>query len=149
MGSLPKAKAGVGSAVNDTTRELGGALGVAIIGSIMSSLYGARLGDRLEGSAPEPALDTAKESMGAAIAVGNQIGGVDGTRIIDAARDAFVHAMTRASLVTAVFALLGAFVALRWLPARAIDHGEAHVVTETGTAEVAPDRTAPQFEPAA
>jgi hypothetical protein len=125
MGSLPKAKAGVGSAVNDTTRELGGAFGVAIIGSVMSSLYGARLGDNLDGKVPAPALDAAKESMGAALAVGNQVGGSDGARIVDAAREAFVHAMTRASLVTAAFAVIGAIVALRWLPARATDHDEA------------------------
>jgi EmrB/QacA subfamily drug resistance transporter len=122
MGSLPKAKAGVGSAVNDTTRELGGAFGVAIVGSIMSSLYGARLGDRLDGSVPAPAVDAAKESMGAALAVGHQIGGSQGDQIIGAARDAFVHAMTRASLITAAFAFIGALVALRWLPARAVDH---------------------------
>ncbi|MEO5838757.1 MAG: DHA2 family efflux MFS transporter permease subunit [Acidimicrobiales bacterium] len=125
MGSLPKAKAGVGSAVNDTTRELGGVFGVAIIGSVMSSLYSARLGDKLDGSVPAPALDAAKESMGAALAVGNQIGGSDGARIVDAAREAFVHAMTRASLVTAAFSVLGAIVALRWLPARALDHDDA------------------------
>lgn len=125
MGSLPKAKAGVGSAVNDTTRELGGALGVAIIGSTLSSLYGARLGDDLDGTVPAPALHAAKESMGAALAVGNQVGGRDGARIIDAAREAFVHAMTRASLVTAAFAAVGALVALRWLPARATDHNQA------------------------
>ncbi|TML12140.1 MAG: DHA2 family efflux MFS transporter permease subunit [Actinobacteria bacterium] len=119
MGSLPKAKAGVGSAVNDTTRELGGAFGVAIVGSVLSSLYAARLGDRLDGTVPTPSLDAAKQSMGAALAVGHQVGGSDGARIIGAARDAFVHAMTRASLITAVFALAGAAVALRWLPARA------------------------------
>ena len=128
MGSLPKEKAGVGSAVNDTTRELGGAFGVAIIGSVLSSLYAARLGDNLDGTVPAPVLDTAKESMGSALAVGNQLGGSDGARIIDAARDAFVHAMTRASLVTAAFAALGAVVALRWLPARAIDHDDVAAV---------------------
>ena len=124
MGSLPKAKAGVGSAVNDTTRELGGAFGVAIIGSVMSSLYGARLGDNLDGAVPTSALDTAKESMGAALVVGNQVGGADGARIIEAARDAFVHAMTRASFVTAAIAFVGAVIAWRWLPARAIDHDD-------------------------
>ena len=135
MGSLPKAKAGVGSAVNDTTRELGGAFGVAIVGSTLSSLYAARLGDRLDGTVPAPALDAAKHSMGAALAVGNQIGGSDGARIIAAARDAFVHAMTRASLVTAAFAVVGAMVALRWLPARAIDH-EADIIEVEGVTAV-------------
>ena len=46
MGSLPRAKAGVGSAVNDTTRQVGGALGVAVIGSVMTSMYGSRGGSR-------------------------------------------------------------------------------------------------------
>ena len=52
MGSLPKEKAGVGSAVNDTTRELGGALGVAVIGSILSSVYTAHLTDAAAGRLP-------------------------------------------------------------------------------------------------
>ena len=51
MGSLPPEKAGVGSAVNDTTRELGGTLGVAIVGSVFSSIYAGRIGDALAGSA--------------------------------------------------------------------------------------------------
>ena len=45
MGSLPLAKAGVGSAVNDTTRQVGGALGVAIIGSVLSSTYGSKISE--------------------------------------------------------------------------------------------------------
>ena len=45
MGSLPRAKAGVGSAVNDTTRQIGGALGVAILGSLLASTYASSLGD--------------------------------------------------------------------------------------------------------
>ena len=51
MGALPPAKAGVGSAVNDTARELGGTLGVAIIGSLFASVYSTRLGELLTGSA--------------------------------------------------------------------------------------------------
>jgi hypothetical protein len=127
MGALPRAKAGVGSAVNDTTRELGGALGVAIIGSILSSLYDSRLVDRAGGQVPAPALDAAKDSVGSALAVANQVGGAPGNALADAAREAFVHGMTRASLVTAAFAAVGALVALRWLPARA---HESSVLTE-------------------
>jgi EmrB/QacA subfamily drug resistance transporter len=98
MGSLPPERANIGSAVNDTTRELGGALGVAIVGSIMSPLYSARL------------PDAAGESLAAAVQ-GN-------AAAAEAAREAFVHAMSRASIVVALVAALGAFIAWRHLPAR-------------------------------
>ena len=100
MGSLPPDRANIGSAVNDTTRELGGALGVAIVGSIMSSLYAARAADR---STPE---------LGAAVQ--------GGTALADAAREAFVHAMSRASIVVALVAVVGAVIAWRYLPARGV-----------------------------
>ena len=79
MGSLPPEKAGVGSAVNDTTRELGGTLGVAIVGSLFASIYASKLGEVLAGSpVPAEALATAKESVGRGAAVakaaGEQIG---------------------------------------------------------------------------
>ncbi|MEA2296175.1 MAG: hypothetical protein QOE86_3814 [Solirubrobacteraceae bacterium] len=108
MGSLPPARANIGSAVNDTTRELGGALGVAIVGSIMSSLYASRL--------PEGVPAAAGESLGAAV----QGTGALGAAIADAAREAFVHAMSRASVAVALVAALGAVVAWRYLPARTV-----------------------------
>jgi hypothetical protein len=115
MGSLPAGRANVGSAVNDTARELGGALGVAVVGSIMSSLYAGRLADALPDGVPAPVAMAARESLGAAL----QLSGSPG--VADAARDAFVHALSRASIVAAVVAAFGAFVAWRYLPARAID----------------------------
>ena len=68
MGVVPKEKAGVGSAVNDATRELGATLGVAIIGSVYASLYASGIQDAA-GSLPAPALDTASDSIGAALTV--------------------------------------------------------------------------------
>jgi len=112
LGSLPAERANLGSAVNDTTRELGGALGVAIVGSIVSSLYAGRLSASLPADLPEPIAAAARESLGAAVAV-------DGS-VADAAREAFVLAMSRGSIVVAVVAALGAFVAWRYLPARAV-----------------------------
>jgi EmrB/QacA subfamily drug resistance transporter len=119
MGSLPPERANIGSAVNDTTRELGGALGVAIVGSIMSSLYATQLSDRLPDDVPAPVAAAARESLGAAVQAG---GGLD---IADAAREAFVHAMSRASIVAALVAAFGALIAWRYLPARGVDrHSE-------------------------
>ena len=61
MGSLPLEKAGVGSAVNDTTRQVGGAMGVAIIGSVLASTYGSKIGDFFAGTpAPAEAVTAAK-----------------------------------------------------------------------------------------
>jgi EmrB/QacA subfamily drug resistance transporter len=116
MGSLPPDRANIGSAVNDTTRELGGALGVAIVGSIMSSLYATQLSDELPAGVPAPVAAAAGESVGAGV----QVGGTLGAEIADAAREAFVHAMSRASIVAALVAALGALVAWRYLPARAV-----------------------------
>lgn len=102
IGALPPERANIGSAVNDTTRELGGALGVAIVGSIMSSIYAGRL--------PADAPATARDSLGAAVAAGS------GLR--EAAREAFVLAMSRASIGVALVSALGAVIAWRYLPAR-------------------------------
>ena len=100
MNALPAARANIGSAVNDTTRELGGALGVAVVGSVTSALYT----DRLPADVPAAARD----SLGAAVHVGDLVGGT--------AREAFVQAMSTASLIVAVVAALGALMAWRHLP---------------------------------
>jgi EmrB/QacA subfamily drug resistance transporter len=104
MGALPPERANIGSAVNDTTRELGGALGVAVVGSIMASLYGARV------------PGAGHDSLAAAVAAGPDVAA--------AAQEAFVDAMSRASLAVAVVAAAGAVVAWRYLPARAVHERE-------------------------
>jgi EmrB/QacA subfamily drug resistance transporter len=118
MGSLPLAKAGVGSAVNDTTRQVGGALGVAIIGSALSSVYGDRIVDAFTGQLPTAALETARGSLGGALAVA-EAAGAGGDQIASTARAAFVDAMHGGALVAAIAAGLGAVVTLLFLPARA------------------------------
>jgi EmrB/QacA subfamily drug resistance transporter len=136
MGSLPPDKAGVGSAVNDTTREVGGAIGVAVVGSLLSSLYGSRLADIAPASLPHAARAAAGESVGAALEVGRHAGTAGGA-LADAARDAFVYGMQRASWLMALIALSGAFVAWRFLPARASSAGAAVVVEGEPEVEVA------------
>ncbi|MDZ4827183.1 MAG: MFS transporter [Actinomycetota bacterium] len=122
MGSLPRAKAGVGSAVNDTTRQIGGAFGVAIIGSVMASVYGSRVADSLAGLGVEgePA-DVAKEGLGQALRVAQEAPGSLGPQIASVARDAFMEGMHRGVLVGSIGALIGALVVFKWLPARAAD----------------------------
>jgi EmrB/QacA subfamily drug resistance transporter len=115
MSALPRAKAGVGSAVNDTIRQVGGALGVAVLGSILSSAYSGRLDETVGAqSAPEPA----REGVAGALAVAGELPGSAGTVLAEAARSAFVHAMDRTILIAAAVAAAGAVIALVWLPAR-------------------------------
>jgi hypothetical protein len=109
MGSLPREKAGVGSAVNDTTRQVGGALGVAVLGSLLATGYRAHLDTQgLTGSA----LAAAKASVGGALASGSDA-------VAASARAAFVHGMHLSLVVGAVFILGGALLSLLYLPARA------------------------------
>lgn len=119
MGSLPLAKAGVGSAMNDTTRQVGGTLGVAIIGSVLSSVYGSKIVDALSGTpAPQAAVDAASESLGGALQVAQRIG-AQGDRLMEIARNAFVEGLHGGAVVAAVAAALGALVTALYLPAHA------------------------------
>jgi len=123
MGALPRHRAGVGSAVNDTAREVGGALGVAIVGSVTSSIYRSRLSADLPATVPGRAGATARDSLGAAMQVSDRVGAA-GPGLVEAAREAFVAAMSRASIIPAGVAAIGALVAWRFLPARGIEAGE-------------------------
>ncbi len=126
MGSLSPDKAGVGSAMNDTTREIGGALGVAILGSITTAVYTSTITgnanfSKLEAASPV-AANAVKESVGAAAVVAEKLPPAFAHAVTTAANDAFIHAIDRSVVVGAVVAALGAAVAFFFLPARA--HGE-------------------------
>jgi EmrB/QacA subfamily drug resistance transporter len=129
MGALPREKAGVGSAVNDTTRQVGGALGVAVIGSILASRYGSDIGSFLRGKpVPPPVLHLIKHQVGAAIEVANRVGGPAGAALAQHARAAFVGGLHDGVLVGALAALLGAVVVAIWLPSRPVRPDE-HAMT--------------------
>jgi EmrB/QacA subfamily drug resistance transporter len=118
MGSLPRDKAGVGSAMNDTTRQIGGALGVAVLGSVFTSAYSSGLAGVL------PRLSAAvgaqvESSVGAALGVARSIGGASGQGLANVAVGSFIDAMSRALVLGSLVALLGAAISLIWLPNRA------------------------------
>jgi MFS family permease len=120
MGSLPRAKAGVGSAVNDTTRQFGGALGVAVFGSILVSKYSDHLSSKLSGKIPAAVLDKATESVGSAINVARSVPEAKpfAPQLITAARDSFVAGLHFAALLAIVVLLVAAGLVARFLPAR-------------------------------
>ncbi len=119
MGSLPRAKAGVGSAINDTTRQVGGALGVAVIGSVVTSVYSQRIFD-LAGvfglAGPQEAI--AESSLGGAQQVAASLGS-QADAFVQAANDSFVDAMSVGLRVGAVVIVFAAVMAWRFLPSHA------------------------------
>jgi EmrB/QacA subfamily drug resistance transporter len=117
MGSIPESKAGVGSAMNDVTRQVGGALGTAVIGSLISSLYASRVADSVA-SLPDAAQTAAKDSIGKANAVATQLPSGAGDSLTHSAADAFTSAMGIGFGVAAACALVAAVAAMKWLPAR-------------------------------
>lgn len=119
MGSVPLAKAGVGSAMNDTTRQIGGALGVAVLGSILASVYASTMGTAVEVLPPEAAA-FAQDSIGGAYRVAGQLGAA-GAPLIAAANQAFVDAMSIAVWVASGIALLGSLLTWFYLPARPLN----------------------------
>ena len=122
MGAVPRAKAGVGSAINDATRILGGTLGVAVIGSIYASLYARRLTDGLSVQLPAAAADAANRSVGGAFGAADQLASTGHGDLAAALRDtasaAFFHGFEVACLVAAAVALAGALAATVLLPAQ-------------------------------
>ncbi len=121
MGSLPTEKAGVGSAVNDTTRQLGGTLGVAVIGSLFASAYGDKLSAGLRGLLPERAVAAARSSIGAAYAVADSAPAEARPMIRRVASDAFLTGFSRGAIVTAGVAIVGSIIALAFLPGQLQD----------------------------
>ncbi|MFN8022190.1 MAG: DHA2 family efflux MFS transporter permease subunit [Acidimicrobiales bacterium] len=140
MGSLPREKAGVGSAVNDTTRQMGGALGVAVIGSLVASVYAAGIDDAAPANGVAgAALAEARGSLGGAIKVANGLGDAGAGFLADA-RQAFVDGLSQGLRVGAAVVFVAAMVAFRFLPARAPGHREV-VAERAGGFERDPDVT--------
>jgi hypothetical protein len=135
MGSLPPAQAGIGSAMNDTTRQLGAALGVAVLGSLWASSFSSSILSHLSVLPPD-VVAAAKSSVGEALKTGAQIGGPAGFQAVSVVKDAFIHAMDRALEIGSVVALGGAAVSALWLPSRA--RAQARLVDEVIEPEAVP-----------
>jgi EmrB/QacA subfamily drug resistance transporter len=130
MGSLPRARAGVGSAINDTTRQTGGALGVAVLGSIFAFRYHHVI-DATAG-VPATVLHHARDSIGRSLQVAQTLGGTAGANLQHAAQQAFVSSMRITFGVAALVVLFAAVTAAKFLPPRSGEIG----------AETTPDETA-------
>ena len=125
MGSLPREKAGVGSAMNDTTRQIGGALGVAVIGSILAAIYRPGVQSNMSAAGiAQPLIDTAKESVAGAVFGAANTPGISAetaAQIHQIAVQEYVDGIHVAMKIAAAVILFAAFIAFKWLPARADD----------------------------
>jgi EmrB/QacA subfamily drug resistance transporter len=134
MTAVPAHQAGAGSAVNDTIREVGGALGVAVVGSLTAAIYHARLGTTLSAHhAPAAVAKIATGSIAAANAVGARVGGTAGNELVAAAHQAFTTAMRSGMRVAAAVALAGATASVILL----CRHGAPATVDEPASLVVA------------
>ncbi|NLD78586.1 MAG: MFS transporter, partial [Acidimicrobiales bacterium] len=114
MASVPLGRAGMGSAMNDTTRELGGALGVAVLGSVLTTTYTSQLAPLVE-RLPAEAAGYVDSGLGGAIGVATAMG-PDGEALLQAAKQAFVDGMSNAAIVGAIAVAVASVAARRLLP---------------------------------
>jgi len=121
MGVVRPEQAGAGSAVNDATRQVGGTLGVAVIGSVFSTLYIRHLTDSqaLQGL-PQPAREVAQEGLAQGLAVAAQSPGILASAVRTTVSDAFLSGMSAGCLTAAAVCLAGAFFVLAVLPAHPV-----------------------------
>jgi EmrB/QacA subfamily drug resistance transporter len=114
MSVLPRQEAGAGSAITNVSRQVAVALGVAILGSVLSSIYRGQMKSHLT-VLPAGLRDKAGESIGTTAGIADKL---HLPALLSPAHDAFVHGMHVASGISAVIALLGVFVVLKWMPGR-------------------------------
>jgi EmrB/QacA subfamily drug resistance transporter len=139
MSTLPREKAGVGSAVSNTVRQLGAALGVAVLGSMLASVYRGQIASNLA-DLPKPLREAASESLAGTYGVAGRLGPA-GRSLVATANDTFVDAMHYAAWAGAGVALLGMLILLVWLPRRSVVPG-----APAPEPERVPDRFGEEFE---
>jgi EmrB/QacA subfamily drug resistance transporter len=133
MDVLPRERAGAGSALTNTARQVAVALGVAVLGSILAESYRSTLSPTLA-SLPAAARGTASQSISATQAVAQQLGSA-GRFLLEPANSAYVNAMHVTTLAATVLALAGGAVIIRWLPGRTRPNIEEVVAAEVAAAE--------------
>jgi DHA2 family multidrug resistance protein-like MFS transporter len=121
VGSAPPEQAGAATGVSETSGELGGALGIAILGSLGTIVYRSGVANAVPADIPAAVVDAARDSLGGAIAVAQSLPEALGVALVTAAQTAFVDALHVVAAVSAVLAIVAAAVvayALRTVPRR-------------------------------
>jgi Na+/melibiose symporter-like transporter len=125
MSAVPARRAGMGSAMNDATRELGAALGVAVLGSIAASRYGTEIMSAIAGLSPADQTE-AKSSIAGALNVASTLRGPSSKELTVSAHDAFLSGVHLAVIVGATLAIISAGIVYRFLPRSLAPEGAMH-----------------------
>ncbi len=126
MSAVPRNRAGMGSAMNDTTRELGGSLGIAVLGSVLGSVYGSRIAAGAE-RLPQNLQETAKNSLAGALTVAEKLG-PSGDSLAFAAKEAWMNGLSHAMLIAAGIVALAAVIAAIWLPHKHVSGEDDEII---------------------
>ncbi|HSV54721.1 MAG TPA: MFS transporter [Burkholderiaceae bacterium] len=112
VGSAPPERAGAASAISETSSEFGGALGIAVLGSVAAAIYRSEMANTLPAGLPAAATEAARGTIGSAAAVAAQLPGALGAPLLDAARNAFVHGLQASAAISAAVVIAAAIVAV-------------------------------------
>jgi EmrB/QacA subfamily drug resistance transporter len=130
MGAVPQTRAGVATAMNTVSRMVAGALGAAVTGSALFTIYGRRMSDAVAGL-PADLAAAARDSVGAAARVADSLPPDQGRALVMAADSAFVDAIGLASLIGCVIALIGSLLVLRFMPPQHLPQDQEAPFPET------------------
>jgi DHA2 family multidrug resistance protein-like MFS transporter len=128
VGSAPPERAGAASGISETGAELGGALGIAILGSLGTAVYRNVLTNRMPAGVPSEVAEIARDTLGAAVGIAEQLPDGVGLALLETARDAFVQGLHLAAAISATIAIGAAImvmVVLRGTPARSVPEGQS------------------------
>jgi DHA2 family multidrug resistance protein-like MFS transporter len=120
LAAAPPERAGAAASMSETSSEFGGALGIAVLGSIVTAVYRSEIAGTLPAGIPSDAAEAARATLGGAVAVAGDLPGPAGTALLDVARAAFAQSFELVSAVSAVIAIAIAVLAaamLRQAPA--------------------------------
>ena len=111
IGTAPPERAGAASAISETGAELGGALSIAILGVLGTAVYRSRVVNGIPAGVPPEQAETARDTLGGAVAVGAELPAVLATELLEAARDAFTQGLRVVAVISAVLAAATAVLA--------------------------------------
>jgi DHA2 family multidrug resistance protein-like MFS transporter len=136
VGTAPPERAGAAAAISETGSEFGGALGIAILGSIGTAMYRGKMADTVPHTVPPEAAAAARDTLGGAVAAAERLSGELGAELLVAAREAFARALDLTAVVSTAVVIATAVVAVIFL--RQVPPGSE--------AEAALDTTAEELE---